>query len=99
MNKNIKKIVYEILQNDQYTRSNDNALIFYTVQKLNPELAGSKFIEVINSRISLESITRARRHFFKDFPELNPKFIKEIRANEEKEYRNEYSKKSEEMER
>lgn len=99
MNKNIKKIVYEILKRDEYTRSNDNALIFYTVQKLNPDLAGSKFVEVINSKISMESITRARRQFFKEFPELNPGTIKEIRQNEEKEYCKEYSKKPREMER
>jgi hypothetical protein len=99
MNKNIKKIVYEILKNDEYTRSNDNALIFYAVQKLNPELAGSKFVEVINSKISLEGITRARRQFFKDFPELNPRVIKEIRQKEEKEYRTEYANKSEGLER
>jgi hypothetical protein len=39
---------------------------------------------------SFESITRARRQVQKEMPELKEKKITEIRANEEKEFREEY---------
>lgn len=90
MNKKIKSTVYEILQNDEYARNNDNYLIYRVAQKLEPELAGSMFINIRFSKLSMEGITRARRSFFKDFPELKPKEMSEIRAKEEIEYHIEY---------
>ena len=61
MNKDIRKTVYRILQNDKYARENDNYLIVKVAQILDPELAGSKFVELINSRLSMASITRLSR--------------------------------------
>lgn len=90
MNKKIKQTVYEILKNDEYSRNNDNYLIVRVAQKLDPELAGSMFINLRFSKLSMEGITRARRSFFKDFPELKPKKITKIREQEEIEYHIEY---------
>ena len=91
MNKKIKPTVFEILINDEYARSNDNYLIMRVAQKLDPVLAGSKFINLRFSNLSMESITRARRQFFKEFPGLKPKKMTEIREKEQQEYFLEYS--------
>lgn len=93
MNKQIKPTVYEILKEDEYARSNDNYLIIRVAQRLDPELAGSMFANLRFSKLSLESVTRARRHFFRDFPELKPKEMTKIREQEEQEYVLEYGNK------
>lgn len=90
MNKNIKPTVYRILKEDEFSRENDNYLIMRVAQELDPMLAGSRFIDIRFSKLSMESITRARRSFFKEYPELNPKKIKAIREKEEQEYIKEY---------
>ena len=92
MNKNIKKVVYEILKTDEYARENDNYLIVRVAQRLEPEMAGSAFINLRFSKLSLEGITRARRKFFKDFPDLKPKEMTEIRNQEIQEYQLEYAR-------
>lgn len=91
MRKKIKQIVYEILLADEYARENDNYLIMRVAQKLDPVLAGSKFMDLRFSKLSFESITRARRQFFKEYPEKKPKKMTEIREREEQEYYLEYS--------
>ena len=90
MRKKIKQTVYEILLEDEYARENDNYLIMRVAQKLDPVLAGSKFMDIRFSSLSMESITRARRQFFKEYPELKPKKMTEIREKEEQEYVLEY---------
>lgn len=90
MNKRVKPTVYSILQEDEYARSNDNYLIMRVAQKLDPVLAGSRFIDIRFSKLSMASITRARRQFFKEYPELKPKKMTEIREQEEQEYVLEY---------
>lgn len=90
MNRKIKPTVYNILKNNPYARENDNYLIMRVCQELDPVLAGSKFINIVSSKISMESITRARRNFFKEYPELKPKKITQIREKEEQEYFVEY---------
>jgi len=90
MNKKVKPTVYKILKEDEYARSNDNYLIIRVAQKVDPDLAGSMFINLRFSKLSMEGITRARRSFFKEFPELKPKKITEIREKEEIEYHMEY---------
>ena len=90
MNKKIKQTVYQILLQDEYSRNNDNYLIVRVAQILDPELAGSKFINLRFSKLSMEGITRARRSFFKEFPELKPKEMTKIREQEEIEYHIEY---------
>ena len=91
MRKTIKKTVYEILLKDEYARENDNYLIMKVAQKLDPVLANGLFIDIQFSNLSFESITRARRQFFKEYPELKPKKMTEIREREEQEYYLEYS--------
>ena len=73
MNKKIKPTVYSILLEDKHARCNDNYLIIRVVQRLEPFLARSKFIDLRFSKLSMESITRARRQFFREYPELKPK--------------------------
>lgn len=94
MNKNIKKTVYKILQEDIYAREDDNYLIMRVVQQLEPELAGTSFVNVMQGvkykGISFEGITRARRKFFEKYPELKEKKIEEIRRQEEEDYYLEY---------
>lgn len=90
MNKNIKKIVHRILLDDEYARENDNYLIVKVAQEIDPKLAGSMFAELTFSKLSLESITRARRSFFKEYPHLKPMKITEIREREKQEYMLEY---------
>ena len=91
MNKKVKQTVYEILLQDEYARENDNYLIMRVAQRLDPELAGSKFINIRFSKLSMEGITRARRSFFKELSELKPKEMTKIREQEEIEYHEEYS--------
>lgn len=90
MNKKVKPIVYRILKESEYARSNDNYLIVKVSQELEPELAGSKFIDMMFSKVSHEGITRARRQFFKEYPELKPDKITKIREKEEQDYFIEY---------
>ena len=90
MNKKIKPLVYRILKEDSYARENDNYLIVKVAQELEPTLAGSRFIDLMFSDLSVESITRARRKFLQENPDLKPKKITEIRENEEQEYFLEY---------
>lgn len=91
MNKNIKKTVYKILENNQYARENDNYLIVKVAEVIEPELIKTEFKNIDKSKLSFEGITRARRSFFKDYPELKPKKITQIREREEQEYQLEYS--------
>lgn len=94
MNKGIKNIVYKILKEDELSREDDNYLIFKVVQELSPELAGMNFASVMFNlkfkRISMESITRCRRKFFKEYPELKNKEAEEARRREEENYIIEY---------
>lgn len=95
MNKNIKKIVYKILKEDELARKDDNYLIMRVVQELEPELAGTTFINVMQNMtfksISCESITRNRREFFREYPELKDKQAELSRKIEEENYILEYS--------
>ena len=95
MNRNTKKTVYKILQEDSYARENDNYLILRVVQELEPELAGTTFINVMQKLnykgISFEGITRARRKFFEQYPQLKVEDVEKARRKEEEEYILEYS--------
>ena len=94
MNKNIKKTVYKILQEDEYARGNDNYLILRVVQELEPNLAGTTFVNVMQKLsyrgISLEGITRARRKFFEEYPKLKVNKAEQARREEEYKYYLEY---------
>lgn len=92
----IKKTVYKILQNDEFARKDDNYLILRVVQELEPAIAGSAFSNVMQQLsfrgISLEGITRARRKFFEEYPELKVEKAEKARREKEEEYYLEYSK-------
>ena len=96
MNKQIRPTVYKILKEDKYARENDNYLIMRVVQELAPDIAGTSFVQVMQNlkykKISLEGITRARRKFFEENPELKEKKSEEARKVEEEKYYMEYAK-------
>ena len=96
MNKNIKKTVYKILKEDEYARKDDNYLIMRVVQELEPDLAGKTFANVMQNMtyksISCESITRKRRQFFAEYPELKNAKAEKARREEEENYILEYSR-------
>lgn len=45
----IKQTVYKILQEDVYAREDDNYLIMKVVQALEPNLAGTTFVNVMQN--------------------------------------------------
>jgi hypothetical protein len=96
MKRPIKKTVYSILEKDKYAREDDNYLIMRVVQRLEPNLAGTTFVEVMQNLtfkgISLEGITRARRKFFEEYPELKVITVEQARREKEQEYYLEYSR-------
>ena len=97
MNKLIKKTVYKILDENEQAREDDNYLIFKVVQDLEPELAGTTFAHVMLNlkyrKISLESITRARRKWAETHQDLLNSNVEEARRKEEENYFAEYSSK------
>ena len=97
MNKLIKKTVYSILDENEKAREDDNYLILKVVQVLEPELAGTTFAHVMLNlgykKISLESITRARRKWAETHKDLLNSNVEEARRKEEENYFAEYSEK------
>lgn len=97
MNKLIKKTVYKILNENEQAREDDNYLIFKVVQDLEPELAGTTFAHVMlnlgHKKISLESITRARRKWAETHKDLLNSDVEKARRKEEENYFAEYSSK------
>ena len=97
MNKLIKKTVYKILDENKDAREDDNYLIFKTVQELEPELAGTTFAHVMLNlkykKISLESITRARRKWTETHQDLLNSDVEKARRKEEENYFVEYARK------
>ena len=96
MNRNIKKTVYKILEQDKLAREDDNYLILRVVQELEPVIAGTAFSNVMQQLrfrgISFEGITRARRKFFEENPQLKVENVEIARREEEEEYYLEYSR-------
>lgn len=96
MRKDVAKVAREILQNEPCSRENDGYLIRRVVEKLEPNLYKKDFREVMDNlqfyKISCESITRARRKFLEQHPELVSKTTQEARRIEEENYFMEYSK-------
>lgn len=92
----IKKTVYRILNEDEYARQDDNYLILRVVQELEPSIAGTAFSNVMQQLsfrgISLEGITRFRRKFLEEYPELKVEKAEKARREKEEEYYLEYSK-------
>ena len=94
MKNEIRKVTYKILKEDIRAREDDNYLILRVIEKLEPDLAITRFstalLELKWRKISFESITRARRKFFEEYPQYRVKNVDNIRKNLEKEYIKEY---------
>lgn len=96
MKKQVKGIVKQILIENKKTRKDDFVLIYEVINKITGGYAKLMMLsDVANLHIkygipSFESITRARRNVQKEMPELKEKKMAEIRANEEKEFMEEY---------
>lgn len=96
MNKNIKKVVYDILETDTYAREDD----WYLVQKVLMRLLncnqGTAFGQVLQGMrykgISFEAITRHRRKFMELHPQYRLSDIEKVRRDEEEKYHEEFSK-------
>lgn len=96
MRRDVANKVREILQTEPYSRENDGYLIRRVIEELEPNLYRNSFKTIMDnlqfSGISIESITRERRRFFKENPELKVKKSEKARREKEQEYYLEYSK-------
>lgn len=95
MRRDVANKVREILQTEPYSRENDGYLIRRVIEELEPNLYNKGFEATMDNLqfkgISIESITRARRKFFEDNPELKIKEAEKARREKEQEYYLEYS--------
>lgn len=96
MNRNIKKVVYKILEQDKLAREDTWYLIQQTLIKMLPCNAGTSFGQVLHGMkvngISFEAITRQKRKFFEEYPEYLTDEIKNTRCAEEDKYHFEFSR-------
>jgi hypothetical protein len=97
MNRETKKIVYNILETDEYAREDDNYLIFKTLNAMTGIDKSTAIINVLNNMkykgISFESITRHRRKWLEKHPEIKEKLkATEKREQEEENYYLEYKR-------
>lgn len=94
--KDVANKTREILQKEPYSRENDGYLIRRVIEELEPNLYKNSFKTIMDnlqfSGISIESITRARRKFFEDNPELKIDKAEKSRREKEQEYYLEYSR-------
>ena len=96
MNRNIKKTVYKILEQDKLTREDDWYLIQQTLIQMLPCNSGTAFGQVLQGMkvqgISFEAITRQRRKFLEENPQLRVQNVEKARREEEENYYLEYSR-------
>ena len=96
MNKNIKKTVYKILGQDKLAREDDWYLIQQVLIKMLGCNQGTAFGQVLQGMkvkgISFEAITRQRREFLEENPQLRVENVEKARREEEENYYLEYSK-------
>ena len=94
MNRNIKKTVYRILQEDKLAREDDWYLIQQVLIELLPCNSGTAFGQVLQGMkvqgISFEAITRQRRKFLEENPQLKVENVEKVRREEEEKYYLEY---------
>lgn len=94
MRKNIKNTVYEILAEDELARRDDWYLIYKVINKLLHYDYGTAFGQVVQGMrvngISFESVTRCRRKFLEQYPNLKNKVTEIARRYEEQEYIEEF---------
>ena len=94
--KDISNKTREILQTEPYSRENDGYLIRRVIEELEPNLYKTSFKTIMDNLqfvgISIESITRVRRKFLENNPELKIKEAEKARREKEQEYYLEYSR-------
>ena len=98
MNRNIKKTVYKILREDKLAREDDWYLIQQALIELLPCNAGTAFGQVLQGMrvkgISFEAITRCRRKFMEENPQLKEQNVEKARREEEQKYYLEYMRRN-----
>ena len=98
MNRNIKKTVYKILEQDKLAREDDWYLIQQTVIQMLPCNTGTAFGQVLQEMkiqgISFEAITRQRRKFLEENPQLRVDNMERARREEEENYYLEYMRRN-----
>lgn len=95
MRKDVAKATRKILLEEPYSRENDGYLIRRVIEILEPDLYKKDFRNIMDNLqftgISFESITRARRKFFEENPQLKVKKTEKARREKEEEYFLEYA--------
>ena len=99
MNKETKNIVYNILENDEYAREDDNYLIFQVLNVMTGIDKGTAITNVLKNMkykgISFESITRHRRKWLEKHPEIKEQLkATKKREQEEENYYLEYKRRN-----
>ena len=96
MRKEVAKKTRQILLEEPYSRENDGYLIRRVIEELEPDLYKKDFRNIMDNiqftGISFESITRARRKFLEENPQLRGQNVENIRRQEEEKYYLEYSR-------
>ena len=94
MNRNIKKIVYRILNEDKLAREDDWYLIQQVLIELLPCNSGTAFGQVLQGMrvqgISLEGIARCGRKLMEERAQLKEQDVERARREEEEKYYLEY---------
>lgn len=95
MRKEVAKTTRKILLEEPYSRENDGYLIRRVIEILEPDLYKQNFKAIMDNLqftgISFESITRARRKFFEENPQLKVEKTEIARREKEEEYYLEYA--------
>ena len=95
MRKDVAKTTRKILLEEPYARENDGYLIRRVIEILEPDLYKKDFKTIMDNlqlyKISIEGITRARRKFFEDNPNLKVEKTEIARREKEQEYYLEYA--------
>ena len=95
MRKDVAKTTRKVLLEEPYSRENDGYLIRRVIEILEPDLYKQNFKAIMDNLqftgISFESITRARRKFFEENPNLKVEKTEIARREKEEEYYLEYA--------
>ena len=96
MNRDIKPVVYSILRKDKLAREDTMYLVQQTIMQMLDVNQGTAFGIVIQGMkykgISFEAITRAKRKFLEEHPDLVDDDTEQIRRQEEQKHEYEYSR-------
>ena len=88
MRRDIGRTTREVLLEEPYSRENDGYLIRRVIEILEPDLYKKDFKKIMDNiqftGISFESITRARRKFFEENPNLKTEKTEKARREKNK---------------